>query len=82
MSAKNNKYNRSDKGRARYARYRASAKGQANEIRQHERHNPKRIFIFGKYVGAESKFPLPREAVEQHLFGLADQFRQRQAKER
>jgi hypothetical protein len=81
MSAQDNKYNRNAKGRARYARYRASAKGQANELRQHDRHNPKRIFIGRHYVGTESKFPYPREVVERHLFGLADEFRQGQAEE-
>jgi hypothetical protein len=81
MSAKDTKYNRSAKGRARYARYRATEKGQDNEIRQHEKHNPRRIFIGGIYVGTESKFPYQRAEVERHLFGLYEEFRQRQADE-
>jgi hypothetical protein len=81
MSAKDNKYNRSAKGRTRYTRYRASAKGEANEIRQHERNNPKRIFIGRHYVGTASNSSYPREAIERHLARRLDEFRQRQAEE-
>jgi hypothetical protein len=81
LSAKDVRYNRSEKGRARYERYRASEKGQTNEHRQHAKHNPKRIFVGSYYVGTESRFPYSREAIEAHLVSKLLAFKQKQAEE-
>lgn len=59
----------------RQRRYRATAKGRAADAR----HNARRIYVGGTYVGTESTFPAPREAVARFARGLIEQHRKETA---
>jgi hypothetical protein len=71
------RYNRSEKGRARGARYRKKHPDRLAETRA--RDNASRIFIGSHYVAREGRFPYPREVIEQHLGRLDSDFRKGQA---
>lgn len=60
-----------DSSTERQRRYRATAKGRAADAR----HNARRIFVGETYVGTESRFPAPREAVAQFARELIEQHR-------
>jgi hypothetical protein len=87
MSGKDARYNRSEKGRARYERYRASEKGQANEHCLTRKEMRERKFTLNRRgawstsTGSESSFPYPREVVEAHLLSKLLAFKQKQAEE-
>jgi hypothetical protein len=74
------RYNRSAKGRARDASYRARNPEKLAETRA--RSNEKRIYVGTFYAGREGRYPYPREAIEQYVGRLLAEFRAKQAAEK